>query len=337
MACATSDEELSGDESKLDVSLDGTVDFTPANWDVDADPNSPSPGKEPLNVIVTIKGAQFTDLMGAHDPGGNVTGEIEKVGGTLNTWKPVDSGAGHAYVEGIKEGEQRCISIEKASIEGAPGSAEEGTLAQERSYRLNGCLGVTLDGESHVRAWEAKSLRKCRDASPEECKAIGREGDTRIIESTWYLAVSQEHVCRANVEGKDTPWHCILPHGFVGGRTGPLGLKGEPLSGPLNSITPFKTYRSESGGYNQGRDDFIKDLEKLPSSKKTINDWAVDCSKQLSRPAGAGLKVPVSSVDKDDPAVEKEEDAKLGTILKRVTWDDHATHCVLTAKHRPLH
>jgi hypothetical protein len=281
--------------------------LTPAYWNVDADPNSPSPGSEPINVILSLKGnVQLVDVVEL-----GLSRVAPKVN-PLMQWKEVVNGTGFDFVT---TGGTACISVEKGRIDGTRTMA--GTDAQEKSYRLGGCAGVLADGESHARAWESVSRRKCvAGVSDAECKAIQGD-DMRRAEATWYLALSQEHVCLVNVNGKMKPWHCILPQGFRGS--------------PLKSIRgDGKAYEAPSGGYDQGRDDFVADLKRLHD---VMPEWTVECH-DVPRPAGEGLKVPITEDAAAASGVETEDDPRMGTILKRVSWDDHATRCTITAPPR---
>lgn len=141
------------------------------------------------------------------------------------------------------------------------------------------------------------------------------------------MSVSQEYVCRANVGGEDKAWHCILPPGFVGGRTGITGSPNDLGRGaPINILDSDRPYESKRGGYDGGRDDLVAQLGAIPTVHP---DWTVRC-RNIKRPTGSGLKVPVSNADRDDPAVAKEQDPELGTILARVPWDGIATHCTIS-------
>ncbi len=87
-----------------------------------------------------------------------------------------------------------------------------------------------------------------------------------------------------------------------------------------------RSYESKRGGYDGGRDDLVAQLGAIPTVHP---DWTVRC-RNIKRPTGSGLKVPVSNADRDDPAVAKEQDPELGTILARVPWDGIATHCTIS-------
>lgn len=315
----------SGSAQSAESAQVGDPDLTPAYWDVDADVKSPTPGSEPINVILTLKNIQMDDVISglkgaAPDPLGRMP------------WTSVGLGTNLTLGQ--------CISAEKAIIEpttlaGPRGAAAvdgkaPGTAVQQLSYRLGGCFGIGSDGESHARAWESPSRRKCvAGVSAAECASlrvsgggfIGPDGSgmyRAIAETTWYLALSQEHPCTVNVttDGveKLTPWHCILPVGF-------LGITGLSIKGPLHA------YESATGGYNQGRDDFVADLQKFADLSKGAPYPTTVVCESLTRPAGEGLVVPV-------------KDAGRGTemdhgrpILKRVTWDTTATHCTITGSH----
>ncbi|CAN5710099.1 hypothetical protein BH11MYX4_BH11MYX4_15020 [soil metagenome] len=280
--------------------------LTPAYWNVDADPASPSPGSEPLNVIITAKNLQLADIALA-------LRETNESLNPLATWREVESGTGLDFVT---SGGKACISVEKATIDGRPGSAKAGRDPQALAFRLGGCAGVLADGESHARAWESVQRRKCVAGVPgKECRTLAPTQFHALAETTWYLALSQEHVCKVDVDGDAKPWHCILPRNFQGGR--------------LSSINgPTRPYASATGGYDQGRDDFVADLNELTKHRP----WSVRCV-AVPRPAGKGLKVPVRAADAaEDPAIRTEIDEETGkTILERVPWSASATHCTITA------
>jgi len=253
-----------------------TIDaLTPAYWNVDADPNSPTPGSEPINVIVSTN----LDLGG---PAGIVDAlwrETSPRGELPVKWHEVDVGAGFAFVTGLAQGETRCISAEKALIDDGArkGDVTEGLGrdVEEVSMRLAGCAGVVFDGESHARAWRSQKTRvKLTDGTPL---------------TTWYLALSQEHVCSVDVNGKKTPWHCILPVGFQGDK---IGIKGKKVTAP-------------TGGYNQGRDEFVADLKRIAE----VYRYEIKCQ-DFERPEGEGLRVPG---------------------VPRVTWDTKVTHCSIVS------
>ncbi|HSO35499.1 MAG TPA: hypothetical protein VLT33_23380 [Labilithrix sp.] len=231
-ACtAAPTDEVGSSEGAATEDAPEPTDLTPAYWDVDADPKSPTPGSEPLNVIITtnVPMEEIVEALGA--PVGFEDS---------SAWQPVVIGVGFDFVS---TGGKACISAEKANIDGPKGAA--GNVPQAVSLRVAGCLGVVREGESHARAWESVKRRK---------------GD----QSTWYLALSQEHVCTVDVNGSKKAWHCILPNGFVG----------DSVSAP-------------TGGYNKGREDFVADL----TVAGRVRGWKVDC-KSIDRPAGSGLHVP---------------------------------------------
>jgi hypothetical protein len=266
-----------------------TSDLTPAYWNVDALADSPSPGSEPLNVILTTNVPMDTIVAGLPKTRNPEQG--------LATWKSAPLGVGLAG----------CISEERATIDGAP--ATVGHDAQTLSLRLGllqGCDGVLLDGESHARGWKSQK------------RSTGKDDAGRTIE-TWYLALSQEHVCIVDDNGTPKPWHCILPQGF---------------SGTLPGISG-KIFTAPEGGYNQGRDQFVANLKRLPE----FFPWKVECT-SIERAStapngagtGAGLFVPVSSlVALTEPNAIEDDPRNPGKkILKRVTWDSKATHCTIT-------
>jgi hypothetical protein len=271
----------------------GSTDLTPAYWNVDALADSPSPGSEPLNVIIT------TNI-----PMDTLVAELPRTRNPeqgLLVWRPVSLGVGLTG----------CISEERATIDGAPTTT--GRDAQTISLRLGGlegCEGVIFDGESHARGWKSAS------------KSAGKDATGRTIE-TWYFALSQEHVCLVDVDGTPKPWHCILPQGFEGTIPG--------ISG--------KIFTAETGGYNQGRDQFVANLKRLAEPTATTK-WTVSCTSVertskagVSNGAGAGegLFVPVDSIfaTLDSGAVEDDPRSPGKKILKRVSWDSSAQHCTI--------
>jgi hypothetical protein len=250
------------------------ADLAPADWNVDALADSPSPGSEPINVILTTNVA-MTDLVGALPQ----TRDPDQQGPAV--WRPVEIGTGLSG----------CISEERATIDGAPSTV--GTVPQMLSLRLSvvfGCDGVLADGESHARGWKSQA----------------RSGQS--IE-TWYFALSQEHVCLADTK----PWHCVLPQGFEGKLPG--------INGSL--------FTAKAGGYNQGRDQFVANLQRLvaPAGKAK---WRVDCT-SIERPPGEGLFVSVNGLFAmlNPGAVAPDPRTPGKHILKRVAWDNHATHCTI--------
>jgi hypothetical protein len=273
--------------------------LTPAYWNVDALADSPSPGSEPINVILT------TNLgMDAIVDALPRTRQPEQ---GLLTWGPVPIGVG---LKG-------CISEELARIDGEP--AHAGRDRQALSLRLGGvfgCEGVLADGESHARGWKSETRSRAKDAAG------------RTIE-TWYLALSQEHVCLVDINGTPKPWHCILPQGFVGSVPGINGKK----------------FTAKAGGYDQGRDHFVANLKRLgdPTGAtflEGIYTWTVDCksmprASDPQRPngggAGEGLMVPVSKeyAAKNPGAVQADPRDGTKSILKRVRWDANVTHCAI--------
>lgn len=275
-------------------------DLTPAYWNVDALADSPSPGSEPINVIITTN-LPMQDIVDALPR----TRQPEQQG--LLTWGPVPIGVG---LKG-------CISEELARVDGEPTRA--GRDPQMLSLRLGGvfgCEGVLADGESHARGWKSEARSRAKDATG------------RTIE-TWYLALSQEHVCLVDIDGSPKPWHCILPEGFVGSVPGINGKK----------------FTAKSGGYDQGREHFVANLKRLgdPTGAaflQGIYTWTVDC-KSIPRTddprhangggAGEGLMVPVSKeyAAKSPGAVQPDPRSGSRSILKRVRWDANATHCAI--------
>ena len=297
-----------GDSGTTGVSEAAQVEelgLTPAYWNVDALADSPSPGSEPINVIITTN-IPMDDIVDALPR----TRQPDEQG--LLTWGPVPIGVGLSG----------CISVERARIDGEPASS--GRDAQTVSLRLGGvfgCEGVLADGESHARGWRSDARSKGKDTSG------------RIIE-TWYFALSQEHVCLVDIDGAAKPWHCILPEHFTG--TVP-GING-------------KRFTAETGGYNQGRDQFVANLQRLgdPSGARFLNGiytWTVDCkstprAEDPARPngggAGEGLMVPVSQeyAANNPAAVQVDPRDPTRSILKRVRWDANATHCAIMERPR---
>jgi hypothetical protein len=292
-ACASgADGDTEGGAAAVTAGPEPTeaIDLTPAYWNVDALADSPSPGSEPLNVIITTNLPMNTLVAGLPKTRNAEQG--------LATWHSAPLGVGLSG----------CISEERATIEGAPVTV--GRDAQALSLRLGllqGCDGVLLDGESHVRGWKSDTRSTAKDDSG------------RTIE-TWYLAVSQEHVCIVDDGGTPKPWHCILPQGFTGTLPG--------ISG--------KIFTAPEGGYNQGRDQFVANLKRFPDFFK----WKVACTsieraQKGNTPngagAGAGLFVPVNDlVALAEPDAVEEDPRNPGKkILKQVTWDSKATHCTI--------
>jgi hypothetical protein len=304
-ACASGDDaDVAGSGAAISAgpttASAAPTDLTPAYWNVDALADSPSPGSEPLNVIIT------TNI-----PMDTLVAELPRTKNPeqgLAVWRSAPLGIGL----------QGCISDERATIDGAP--AKVGKDAQTVSLRLGGsvgpasiegCEGVVFDGESHARGWKSASKSTAKDAAG------------KTIE-TWYFALSQEHVCFIDDGGGlPKPWHCILPQNFEG--TVP-GISGQIFTAP-------------TGGYNQGRDQFVANLKRLAEPTATTK-WTVDCkSVERASPAGVdnaagpgeGLFVPVdfgfAALDPD--AVERDPRASGKHILKRVTWDSQAMHCTI--------
>jgi hypothetical protein len=279
LACATSTEPESG--SSTGAATDDPLlpaDLTPADWNIETPADAPTPGTEPINVIITtdFKFSDIVDLL--HAPYG---------ADSPDTWREVQLGTGFDAMnpDDWRKLEQggACISPESADIDG------NGKAAQSVSLRVAGCFpGVLLEGESHVRAWESVKRRKSQQT----------QFDTRTV-STWYLAVSQEHLCNVSIGGHIRPWHCILPTGYK-----------SLLATYKNN--GFKV-EAPTGGYDKGRDDFVDDLK---TAAAVASGWIVDC-KSIPRPASTaddGLKV---------------------NGLDRVPWDDKVTYCtVMNSKYR---
>jgi hypothetical protein len=208
VGCADVDaDEASSTEAALTAAL------APAYWNVDAAPDSPTPGSEPLNVIVTTEIPFDAVLEALRWPEASPRGPLDP----QHAWQRVEIGVGFDFVTSFG---RACISAEKATIDGPPGSASSGRHVQPISLRLGGCAGVLFPGHNHARAWESVARRKT-------------SGGT-VVESTWYLSVSKEEVCDIVVGGRPTKWHCIQPNRAAGTALG--------------------------GGYNDGRDAFVTDL-----------------------------------------------------------------------------
>lgn len=298
LGCGSSGD--SGTAGVAEAAQTEAPELTPSYWNVDALADSPSPGSEPINVIITTNLA-MDDIVQALPR----TRDPAQQG--LLTWGPVPVGVG---LKG-------CISEERARIDGEPTAT--GRDAQTLSLRLGGvfgCEGVLSDGESHARGWKSEARSKAKDA------------DGKTLE-TWYLALSQEHVCLVDINGSTKPWHCILPEHFKG--TVP-GING-------------KRFTAEPGGYDQGRDHFVANLQRLgdPTGAtflQGIYRWSVDC-KSVAREndprkangggAGEGLMVPVSAeyAARNPEAVQADPRDGTRSILKRVRWDANATHCAI--------
>ena len=253
------------------------VDLTPASWNIETVAGAPTPGTEPINVIITtdFKFSDITSLLGA--PYGVDEGDA---------WREVQLGTGFNAMnpddwKNLAKG-GACISPELADVDGT------GKVSQTVSLRVAGCFpGVILEGESHVRAWESVARRKSQPT----------RFDTRTV-STWYLAVSQEHLCDVAINGSTRKWHCILPKGYSS--TATYRNNGFRVAAP-------------NGGYDEGRDDFVDDLK---TAAALASDYVVDC-KSIPRPASTptdGLRV---------------------TGLDRVPWGGNATYCtVLNRKYQ---
>lgn len=277
VACTSATEPESGSQAGAATDDLLPTDLTPASWNIDTVEDAPTPGTEPINVILTTDFAfsDIVDLLHA------------QYGADSNdAWREVQLGTGFDAMnpDDWRKLEQggACISPERADIDGT------GKVPQSVSLRVAGCFpGVLLDGESHVRAWESVKRRRTQPT----------RFDTRTV-STWYLAVSQEHLCNVEIGGHLRPWHCILPKGY------------QSLMRYRNN--GFKV-EAPTGGYDKGRDDFVDDLK---TAAAIANGWIVDC-KSLPRPpstADDGLKV---------------------NGLERVPWDGKVTYCtVMNSKYR---
>lgn len=133
------------------TTLEVSDDIAPDDWNVHTSADAPTPGTEPINVIVT------TDL-GI----GYVMTALGAPFGAVHPdwWKEVGMGTGFPMTEdGVQAGggDERvaCISPELANIDG------EGLRAQDLSMRVAGCFpGVLLEGENHVRLWESESPKR---------------------------------------------------------------------------------------------------------------------------------------------------------------------------------
>lgn len=282
LACgsATTDDDSAGSGSAVSAAGDDLLptDLTPESWNIETPADAPTPGTEPINVILSTdyKFSDIANLLSA--PFGVDIG---------NSWHEVQLGTGFDFTNpndwrNLAKG-GACISPEFAMID--PGDAK---AAQATSLRVAGCFpGVILEGESHVRAWESVKRRKSERT----------RYDTRTM-STWYLSVSQEHLCDVNINGSTRKWHCILPKGYTS------------IARYVNN--GFQV-GAPTGGYDKGRDDFVDDLK---TAARAANGWIVDC-KSIDRPASTpddGLKV---------------------DGLNRVPWDGKATYCtVLNSKYQ---
>ena len=105
--------------------IEGAPDLTPAYWNVDALADSPSPGSEPINVIITTN-LKMDDIVSSLP-------RTQNPEQGLLTWGPVPIGVGLAG----------CISEERAVIDGP--STTAGKKAQTVSLRLGGVFGCGLE------------------------------------------------------------------------------------------------------------------------------------------------------------------------------------------------
>lgn len=307
VACSSASDPVSGESASAEV--DGEQDLTPAYWNVDALSDSPTPGSEPLNVILTTNLSMTEleqELRAAADAALKkcvtlATCDNETVTRQgISVWHSVPIGVGLAG----------CISEERATIEGEP--TNKGVTAQEISWRLGGrivgCAGVVAAGESHARGWRSPS----RSRTAEDGSTI----------DTWYFALSQEHLCKAIVNGAAKPWHCILPQDFESGLEPPISL-------------PHK-FTAKTGGYNQGRDHFVDNLKSLDASKFDVHCESIE-RKVVGKNqggAGKGLLVPVTDqfAEENFDRVEVDFRDDRSFILKRVEWDNQAAHCTVLRK-----
>lgn len=253
------------------------ADVTPPSWNVETPADAPTPGNEPINVILTTD-FRFSDLVSLLGTKYGVPSD--------DAWKEVQIGTGFRALnpddwKKLAKG-GACISPEYVDPDGS-GRA----VPQEVSLRVAGCFpGVLLDGENHVRAWEAKRLRRSAET----------RFDTRTV-TTWYLAVSQEHLCDVPIGGRTRMWHCILPVGHRSDAT--YRNNGMPVTAP-------------TGGYDKGRDDFVDDLTTVV---RAVNGYDIACRTVTRPPSGPtdSLRVPGKA---------------------QVPWDGKATHCtVLNTKY----
>jgi hypothetical protein len=110
----------------------------PDDWNVSTEPGSPSPGVEPLNVIISAAStisfnAIFAGMANVVYPGGQPV-----------QWLSVQVGTGLFGLAG-----SACISGELSDVPGGGNSYVEEAL----SYRIDGCAGIVSTNESHARAW----------------------------------------------------------------------------------------------------------------------------------------------------------------------------------------
>jgi hypothetical protein len=263
------------------------MDLTPAYWNVDALADSPSPGSEPLNVVITtnISMAVIVDaLPRTRNPEQGAA-----------TWKRVAVG----------ESFGACMSEERGTIDGAPTTT--GRDPQTLSLRLGvvvGCDGVLFDGESHARGWKS------------ETRSTGRDASGRTIE-TWYFAVSQEHVCFVDVNGVPTPWHCILPQNFRGDL---LGINGSVFTAETGGYNQGRDHfvanlkRLGEPGSGGGWAVECNSIERANGGGGGAGQGLLVSVHPLYALTHPGAVEP----DPRDPSRH---------ILKRVTWDSRATHC----------
>jgi hypothetical protein len=268
-------------------------DLTPAYWNVDALADSPSPGSEPINVIITTN-IPMDDIVRALP----ATRQSDQQG--LLTWAPVQVGVG---LKG-------CISEERALIDGEP--ALVGRDTQEVSLRLGGCEGIIFDGESHARGWKSAA------------RSQGKDADGNAIE-TWYFALSQEHLCLYdNGTLLGGLWHCILPEGFVG--TLP-GINGKKFTAPTGGYNQGRDqFAVNLQHLVDANETWTVDCTSIPRADDPRKPNGGGAGEGLMVPISAR----VAANSPDTVEVDPRDSSK--RILKRVHWDDSAKHCTIMRK-----
>jgi hypothetical protein len=292
-ACAAgSDGDTEGGAAAVTAGADPTdaTDITPAYWNVDALADSPSPGSEPINVIITTNVSMDTIVSGLPKTRNPEQG--------LATWKSAPLGVGL----------RGCISEERATIDGEPVTV--GRDAQTLSLRLGllqGCDGVLLDGESHARGWKSQTRSVTKD-------------DRGLPIETWYFALSQEHVCIVDDNGTPKPWHCILPQDFTG--TLP-GISGKTFTAPDGG---YNQGRDQFVANLKRFPEFFKwtvDCTSIERAQKGAAPDGAGAGAGLFVPVSSLVALAEPDAVEDDPRHPGKK------ILKRVTWDSKATHCTI--------
>lgn len=164
----------------------------PHDWNVSTAAGSPSPGVEPLNVIITGD---------SNVPLNTILARMEHVvhrGGVVKEWLRVGTGTGllDAPISGA------CISAETATV--SPDG--RGTIPQIESLRVDGCAGIAEWGENHARMWIQTSSGAAFFAVSREEPCLLGVRPWHCIESDGYNRGRDELVDDLKKAGENQGW-----------------------------------------------------------------------------------------------------------------------------------